>query len=424
MQTFEPMRQLAVSRCLSDGTRRVVGRLAQNRFGIYFAYDGDYLSKFGNLSPFLLQETTSPQLETTGIFFGLHGVFADSLPDGWGLMLQDRYFRQQGILPHLVTPLDRLAFVGERGIGALSFEPVIFGDEQISQMANIGELGRQAQLIFDGEIEELYGELLLAGSSGGARPKAQIFMNQQATDVCRTTPNIGDEAWIIKFTSQNLPLGHEEGLCEAVYLQMAENAGIYPAKHRLIVGNQGSRWLAVQRFDVVNGCLGRMHTHSVAGLLGVNFRLPTLEYADLIKMSRLLCKSSSAGRLQFRRAIFNLLTLNQDDHAKNFAFIQDDDGHWQPSPAYDLTFSPTRFGEHSTSFLGYGKNPPKKAIETLAKNAGYDKWAEVKQDIEQIVNAIDFSNQAKLLGVKSDTIKLIQKELNQVYQNNKSWIVS
>lgn len=426
MTTFEPVRKLLVTHHLSDGQKVSVGQLAQNKTGVYFAYESDYLSKFGNLSPFLLDETPTPQRASNAVFAGLHGVFADSLPDGWGLMLQDRYFRTQGILPHLITPMDRLAFVGERGVGALGFEPMMFDDGNDS--FSLTELGKQAELIFDGEIDHLFNALLLTGSSGGARPKAQIFMNDNEPDVCRTTPKAGDGAWIVKFTSQHLPLGHEEGLCEAVYLEMAKTANIHSVDYKLIATTATNTgfWLAVKRFDCTDNN-GRLHTHSVAGLLGLDFRLPSLDYGELIKMSRVLCKSSNVGKLQFKRAIFNLLTLNQDDHSKNFAFIQDDlnnETSWQPSPAYDLTFSPTRYFEHSTAFLGYGKNPPKKTIEQLARLAGYDSWSDVKTDIEQIATAIDFSSKAKELGVSSDTSKMIQQALNEVYQKNKGWVLT
>ena len=124
MANFDPIKQLQVSRILTSGEKVPVGTLAQNHKGIYFAYHDEYLAQFGSLSPFVMKSDSSLQLAPKQPHFGLHGVFADCLPDGWGLLLQDRFFRQQGILPQQVTPLDRLAFVGDRGIGALVFEPI------------------------------------------------------------------------------------------------------------------------------------------------------------------------------------------------------------------------------------------------------------------------------------------------------------
>ena len=150
----------------------------------------------------------------------------------------------------------------------------------------------------------------------------------------RTFAQPGDEAWLVKFTSKNLALGHEEGLCEAVYLQMASHAKCQPPMWQLIEApkNSGAKaWLALKRFDYLpnkqevpaNQAVpnrqdaGRLHMHSACGLLDVDFRSPGLDYVDLIKASRQLCKSPAAGQLQFRRAIFNLLAANQDDHGKN-----------------------------------------------------------------------------------------------------------
>jgi len=142
---------------------------------------------------------------------------------------------------------------------------------------------------------------------------------------------------LVKFTSKNLVLGHEEGLCEAVYLQMAEQAGCQTPDWQLIEAphhSGASAWLAIKRFDYMTEKAslgdelrsGRLHMHSACGLLDADFRSPSLDYSDLIKASRQLCKSPAAGQLQFRRAIFNLLAANQDDHSKNWAFLQADDG--------------------------------------------------------------------------------------------------
>ncbi|WP_252151802.1 HipA N-terminal domain-containing protein [Acinetobacter sp. ANC 4862] len=114
---FKPIQKLSVTRTLTTGELVSAGVLAQNTQGVFFQYDTEYLSRFGNLSPFLLQTSNILQLAPKQPHAGLHGLFADSLPDGWGLLLQDRIFRQQGILPAQITAMDRLAFVGSRGMG-------------------------------------------------------------------------------------------------------------------------------------------------------------------------------------------------------------------------------------------------------------------------------------------------------------------
>ena len=141
--------------------------------------------------------------------------------------------------------------------------------------------------------------------------------------------------------------------------------------------------------------------HSRLRPAGCGFRTPSLDYEDLIKASRHLCRSPAVGKLQFRRAMFNLF-CNQDDHSKNWAFLQDDAGEWVPAPFYDVTFSPHPYQEHATAYAGFGKNPPLKAIQALAARAGYAKWEQAQRDIEEIVTFLaDFAVVARDFGVDS-----------------------
>jgi len=417
--TFKPVRKLTVTRTLATGQAVTVGVLAQNRQGVFFQYDADYLGRFGNLSPFGLKATTELQLAPKRPHSGLHGLFGDSLPDGWGSLLQDRVFRQHGILPAQITAMDRLAFVGASGMGALSFSPT--SEYRLASTGDIdlATLGMEAQAFFDGQTEEVLADLVAAGSSGGARPKAQLYISPDEPDRCRTVARPGDEAWLVKFTSRNLPLGHEEGLCEAVYLHLAGKLGLEPPEWRLFEAPEqsGARaWLGVKRFDWVSHPqkAGRLHMHSACGLLDADFRTPRLDYEDLIKASRHLCRSPVVGKLQFRRAMFNLFACNQDDHSKNWAFLQDDAGDWVPAPFYDVTFSPHPYQEHATAYAGFGKNPPLKAIQVLAARAGYAKWEQARKDIDEIVAFLaDFAVVAREFGVDNGVAELISRQLDK-----------
>jgi serine/threonine-protein kinase HipA len=145
-----------------------------------------------------------------------------------------------------------------------------------------------------------------------------------------------------------------------------------------------------------------------------------LDYEDLIKASSLLCQSPRAGQMQFRRAMFNLFACNQDDHSKNWAFLQNDNGQWQLAPFYDVTFSPSPYGEHATAFGGYGKQPPLKVIQQIANHANFANWKEAQFAIAEIVESINqFALVARELGVSNETITLITQQLNQVHQDNK-----
>ncbi|PCI73167.1 MAG: phosphatidylinositol kinase [Gammaproteobacteria bacterium] len=426
--SYEKVNKLEVWRTLSDGSSIVVGELAQNKQGVYFQYNDNYLDNFSNLSPFNLSFDFTLQLSPKKPHNGLHGAFSDSLPDGWGLLLMDRIFRQAEILPIQVTAMDRLSFIGDRAMGALSFLPVsILHHQDDSQNLTVAELGLQAQAIFDGQTSEVLQALVNAGSSGGARPKAQLYLKGSDNNYCSTKASDGSEAYLVKFTSSQLALGHEEGLCEASYLTMAKRADIDVPKWKLLDAPKSSgatKWLAVKRFDTYlnkNGKEGRFHLHSACGLLDADYRMPSLDYEELIKASSLLCRSPAAGQKMFRRMIFNLFSLNQDDHSKNWAFLQNDHGEWHLAPFYDITFSPSPYNEHATAFAGFGKKPSLKVMQKLAIQANFSNWKQAQHVINEVVEAISsFNMSAQRLGVKPETIRLISKQLENVYQENKT----
>lgn len=421
--SFNSVRQLDVYLTLASAEKIKVGTLAQNRQGVFFQYDAPYLARFGaagNLSPYKLKADTSLQAAPPAPHLGLHGVFADSLPDGWGLLLQDRFFRQQGLATAQITAMDRLAFVADRGMGALSYQPSL-APKDTGEAQQLADLGQKAQAVFDGQTEEVLAALVAAGSSGGARPKAQLYFAPGQYQSCYTTAKEGYEPWLVKFTSANFLLGHEEGVCEAAYLSMAEELGLQPPKWQLFTANN-KRWLALQRFDVEPNH-GRQHLLSASALLDADFRAPSLDYEDLIKVAGQLCRSPQAARLMFRRMVFNLFAINQDDHSKNWAFLMADNGQWQPAPFYDITYSPHPYNEHATAFSGYGKKPPVKAMQQLAQSAGYASWPEAQQDIADIADVVlSFKHKAQQLDINTATAQDIQTRLEQIYQDNKPLI--
>ena len=415
---FKPIQKLEVHRTLSTGEKVFVGVLAQNRQGVFFQYDQGYLNHFDNLSPFSMSFDGSVQPAPRTPHNGLLGVFADALPDGWGLLLQDRIFRRNDIHPLKITAMDRLAFVNHSALGALSFSPISEYIEHSEDEILLDTLGLNAQALFDGQTEHVLAQLVNAGSSGGARPKAQIYFQGNDYAYCRTKPQANDDAWLVKFTSINLSLGHEEGVCEAAYLLLAEKAGLHPPQWKLLNAPKRSgakHWLAVKRFDYINipdSMPGRRHLHSACGLLDADFRAPSLDYEDLIKATKILCKSPAAGQLQFKRAIFNLLVCNQDDHSKNWAFLQSDNGEWEPAPFYDVTFSPNHFGEHATSYAGVGRRPPLKSLQKLADTAGFTRWSIATQIIQELIAVVSgFDDVAKALQIHPQTISLISEQI-------------
>ncbi|MFT7005910.1 MAG: serine/threonine-protein kinase HipA [Colwellia sp.] len=418
--------KLSVFRKLANGDNVAVGILAQNRQGIYFQYDTSYLEQYHNLSPFNLSFDSTLQLAPVSPHNRLHGAFSDSLPDGWGLLLMDRVFRQVNTLPAQITAMDRLSFVGEGAMGALSYLPLSeLKNNTIEDQLSIAKLGLQAQAIFDGQTSEVLQALINAGSSGGARPKAQLYLNND-NDFCSTNVSDDSEAFLVKFTSSQFLLGHDEGVCEAAYLTMAKQAGIDVPAWKLLDAPSASgaqQWLAVKRFDVVKnlrGNEGRLHLHSVSGLLDADYRMPSLDYEELIKVSSIICRSPAAGQVMFRRMVFNLFALNQDDHSKNWAFLQQDNGQWQLAPFYDVTFSPSSYTEHATAFCGFGKKPSLKVMQKLAEQANFANWEQAQLVIDEVVEAVQaFTSIANKLTINPEVRRLINKQLNNTFLENK-----
>lgn len=235
-------KNLRTFRAFEDG-RRVPVRHAENRNGnIVFRCDGEYLAAFGeavgSLSPLTLPYDASLQPTPDKCPAGLPGFLAESWPDGYGLWLMDKAFQRRGVPREAVAPLDRLAFVGNRAAGALSYEP---GDDIPAvrrETLPLTELGAAAQTFFEGKETELFAELTACGSAGGSRPKAQLFFGD---DFSRASlvPKENSTAWLVKFTASDFPLGHEEGLFEAAALATSEQAGIRTPAWRLFEGPQG-----------------------------------------------------------------------------------------------------------------------------------------------------------------------------------------
>ena len=425
MTAFETVRRLDVHRVFTRGERRPVGELAQNRQGVFFQYDADYLRLGPSLSPLTLTFDGSLQRGPSGPHEGLHGVFADSLPDGWGRLLMDRVCRRNGILPSELTPMDRLSYVGNRGLGALQFSPLSPFTPESPTDVDLIELGERARTLFEDDSAEVFPELAATGSSGGARPKAVVYLPAGGDSRMSTQPGPGLEPWLVKFTSASLPLGHEESLCEAAYLTLAREAGIDTPEWWLIpasgrAGSSAIASLALKRFDCTPDG-GRLHMLSLCGLLDADFRAPSIDYEDLIKASQVLCESPAVGQSQFLRAVFNLFALNQDDHTRNWAFLQDDDGRWRPSPCYDVTFSPSPYGEHTTAFAGHGATPPLSAMQQLAAQANHASWGRAREVIEEVVDIIQrWPAVATGLGVRPETRRLVGRRLDEVRLANRA----
>src|SRR5690606_956019 len=235
---------------LDFGTQiQSVGRLAKRDSIIYFEYDNDFVDKGIEISPLRLPLKRGLQELPARPFEGLAGVFSDSLPDGWGRLLFDRMMRANGILPSEISPLDRLAYVGFNGMGALVYEPDNSPKDNLD-FIDLDHLASQTEQVRAGRSEEVSSELLaLSGSSAGAGPKALIGVDQKREKISYGTNNLVDgfEHWLVKFP--NSQDGHDAGAIEYVYALMAKKAGILMPEVHLFPSEKGSGYFAVKRFD-------------------------------------------------------------------------------------------------------------------------------------------------------------------------------
>ncbi len=388
---------------------QAVGRLAARDHKIYFEYDSAFIKSGIEISPLRLPLQPGVQSFDYDLFEGLPGVFNDSLPDGWGRLLFDRFARTQGILPADITPLDRLAHVGSHALGALVFEPDHSADDTQGDIS-LDNLATQAQEVLDGTSDDVLAELIaLNGSSAGARPKALIGVNEKLDHIIHGAHDLpaGYAPWMVKFPNSQDGIG--AGAIEYVYALMAKEAGVVMPDVHLFEASRGAGYFAIKRFDRDGD--KRYHMHTACGVLHSDFRTPSLDYEDLIALTGMLTRDVREVEKLYQLAVFNVLAHNRDDHSKNFSYLMHEDGQWQLSPAYDLTFSSGPRGEQSTLVMGEGRNPNTKHLLKLADEAKIKKNRAL-----EIIDATKSSlskwpELAKQYGVSDTNIKLTQSKI-------------
>jgi len=373
-----------------DGATRTLGTLAWKRDErrAYFEYHRDFLAAPLPVSPLRLRVGAGVKAAPYEPFDGLHGLFSDSLPDGWGRKLLDRRLQKAG-LPHLsLTALDRLAYVGGGGMGALRYLPEKMFGQRGAEQIDLDWVADQAELV-QRELAEGDVDLLFAvqGGSGGVRPKAMIGLNPATESVVADAGHgvpAAFDPWIVKFRSIEDPA--EIGAEEYAYSLMARAAGITLSETRLIETSKGGRYFATRRFDRTPQ--GRVHVHTASGLLDASHKVPAIGYDELLTLTMALTRDVRHVREMFRRMAFNVLAHNRDDHSRNHAFMMDAAGTWRPAPAYDLTFSLGAGGEHNLAVAGEGRNPGLPDILRVAAKAGVGRadaeriYAEVRDVVQ------------------------------------------
>lgn len=350
------------------GEHWLLGTLADNGREVLFEYSAEALRQGLELSPRRLKLREQAYGNFPGYLQRLPGLIADALPDGWGMLLMDRLFRKNGINPATLSPLDRLAFIGDRAVGALSFEPADKLEPQ-AEGVRLLELAVEIRAVVAGKESDALRQLALTGGSPhGARPKVMVYYDRQ-TGAMSTAPFPGGLPWLVKFQSQN---EHKE-VCalEDLYAQLARNCGLEMPDTCYFDLDGELAGFGIARFDVEDGM--RVPVHTLAGALHADFRLPSsVDYTTFLRATRMFTRDEREVEKAYARAVFNVVFNNRDDHGKNISFRLGRDRRWRLAPCYDLTFCEGPGGEHQMDVCGEGRDITRANLLELGRQGGLD----------------------------------------------------
>jgi serine/threonine-protein kinase HipA len=345
-----------------------IGTMIMHMGRVYFEYDSAFKSLGLEISPLKLNTKkitgTYTNPDSSDYYHGMSGVFFQSLPDKHGMPFIDRYFERQGITADKVTLLQKLTFIADRGMGAIEYAPKEHQDVIDAAIAlSAKELREEMQHVLDDDnkgsmIAEFMNIINNASPIGGARPKLLITYNKQTGEIRSNSTKLEDGfvRSILKF-DESYP--NVEGINESIeltkleylHMSLASECGITIPDMSLIE-EDGEHHLVFARYDRDENDQ-KIHVCSAAGLMHKDISVPqVMSYEELLKLTNLICKSQSDVEEMFRRMVFNALSFNVDDHAKNFEFMMDPDGKWRLAPAYDVTYSKGALKEHLTTING------------------------------------------------------------------------
>ncbi|MBJ7309458.1 type II toxin-antitoxin system HipA family toxin [Rugamonas sp. CCM 8940] len=399
------MKKLNINFC-GWGQNWHLGTLAHEGRALLFEYSDEALQRGVELSPIYLKLRKVAYSNFPSTQENLPGLIADSLPDGWGRLLMDRYFQKNARDLASISPLDRLAFINDRAMGALVFTPPdeLSHDPEYQELRVLAE---GAQAVLAGQDTATLQQLALTGGSPhGARPKVLVQYNTATAQVSteRAAPGA---AWLVKFQAQ----AEAKEVCaiEKLYATMAEKCDLDMPATKYFDLTPKLAGFGIERFDRKRGM--RVPTLSLAALLDDNFRLPTRDYEVFLKATRTLTKDERQVKKAFERCVFNVVFNNRDDHTKNFAYVMNESMQWELAPCYDLTYNVGVGGEHQMTISGEGRNPGLKHLLALATAVDLSEaWA--RQTIERITTvAGTLATHAKGVGIKPATLSTIKNAI-------------
>ncbi len=331
----------------------LVGALVELESGrILFEYAEEFRRRGLEISPIHLPtDLEGPQsfeeLRRMESFRGLPGVFADALPDRFGKQVIRAYYRSRGDPRRAMSPVQKLLYVGERALGALSFHPAEELRPAAQQALHVQTLARDAKKIVEGSTEVAVPEIYRIGSSaGGKRPKAIVHYDSETKTIRSGNASLrsGEVPCILKFdgigddhTDAELGAPKHYNRVEAAYGEMARAAGVEMPEIE-ILGADGYAHLLVPRFDIQGEM--RLHQHTFGGMVHVDYNDPgAASYEEYFRTIQELGMAYDSLTEAYRRMVFNVMAVNQDDHVKNLSFHMDRNGTWSLTPAYDLTYA-------------------------------------------------------------------------------------
>ena len=415
-----------------------------------FQYDPQFADSGIELSPLVMPLNPDPYSFPAlpkQTFKGLPGLLADALPDKYGDRLINTWLAEQGRTPESFNPVERLCYVGRRGMGALEFKPAVGGTGRKPSTVEVSNLVRLANLVLD-EKQSLEGvlagenalaaidDILRVGTSaGGARAKAILAWNPDTGEFRHGQIDAGEgfEHWLMKFDGIDNNRDKEDldpqgyGQIEYAYYLMAKDAGIEMMPCRL--HHEGGRsHFMTRRFDrpiTKRGGSRKLHMQSLCALQHYDFNDPSgYSYEQAILTIRQLELAAPALEQQFLRAAFNIIARNQDDHVKNIAFLMDQDGSWTLSPSFDVMYSYNPSGQwtgqHQMSLNGKRDRFDYEDLLAFAETASI-KTTKAKALISKVADAVtDWSSYAEQAGVDDPTASKIAKTHRTEITENRS----
>ena len=403
-----------------------------------FQYSENFLRKGIDLSPIKMPVKNGnriysfPELRRSGMeqnstFKGLPGLLADSLPDRYGNQLINMWLAQNGRLEGSMNPVEQLCFIGDRGMGALQFEPAQFQSDggvfsvEVESLVNIAKKALLQRNEFGTNLHEdekkAMNEILKIGTSaGGARPKAVIAFNKETGEIKSGQAAVpeGFEHWLIKLdgvSDAQFGSSHGFGRVEYAYYLMAVDCGVLMMESELLEEN-GRAHFMTKRFDRDGS--NRHHVQTFCSIRHFDYSdLYSFSYEQLFQTMRMLKMTYPETEQMFRRMVFNVMSTNCDDHTKNFSFRLKQGGKWELAPAYDMCYSydpgNVWVSQHTLSINGKNSEITKSDLMTVADANGVGKGEKIINEIKETVG--NWQYYAQKAGVPDQLKKSINETL-------------